>query len=163
MKRWLIAILLVVLLTAGGWVWGSPHYTLWQMKRAAEARDTEALASHVDFPAVRENVKSQLSTRMQGEGGGILGALVRAGIGNAVVDAAVSPEGMRFIFAAAPLAESESERPTPIRLKANEMAYQRVALDRFRLTRRDGAALEFRLQGASWKLVGVTLPPDLPH
>ncbi|NYT40057.1 DUF2939 domain-containing protein [Sphingomonas sp. R-74633] len=158
MKRWILALVVLALLAGGGWVWGSPKYTLWQMKRAAEARDVDALARHVDFQAVRDSVKAQLSARMHGEGGGVLGALVRAGIADTVVDAAVSPAGMRVIFAAAPLAETE--RPGTIKLKANEMRYQRTALDRFHLIRGDGAALEFRLQGASWKLVDIKLPPD---
>jgi hypothetical protein len=161
-KRWLIALIALLLVAAGGWIWGSPRYTLWQMKHAAEARDVDALARHIDFAAVRESVKAQLSARMGGgEGGGVLGALVRAGIADTVVDAAVSPEGMRVIFAAAPLAETE--RPATIRIKASEMTYRRVALDRFVLTRGDGAALEFRLRGASWKLTDVRLPPDAIH
>jgi hypothetical protein len=75
-----------------------------------------------------------------------------------LVDAAVSPEGMRFIFAAAPLAQSA--RPGTIRMKANEMRFRRVAFDRFELTRSDGAALRFRLHGMGWKLEAIQLPPD---
>ncbi|MEP9360568.1 DUF2939 domain-containing protein [Sphingomonas sp. KR3-1] len=163
MKRWLIALLVVAVLVVGGWIWQSPRYTLWQMKHAAEARDVDALATHVDFDAVRASVKEQLSGQMRGssEGGGVLGALVRAGIADTVVDAAVSREGIRFIFAAAPLAESE--RPTPIKLKASEMRYRRVALDHFELTRSDGAALVFRLRGLRWTLVDVRLPPGVLH
>ncbi|MDF2387395.1 DUF2939 domain-containing protein [Nostoc ellipsosporum NOK] len=160
-KRWQIALLALVLFAAGGWVWGSPYYTLWQMKHAAEARDIDALARHIDFPMVRESVKAQLSARTGAEGGGVLGALVRAGIADTVVDAAVSPEGMRFIFAAAPLAETP--RPDTIKLKANEMRYRRVAFGRFLLTRKDGAALEFRLHGANWVLTDLRLPPDAFH
>lgn len=156
-KRWIAALLLIAVLGAGGWAWGSPYYTLWQMKRAAEARDVDALASHIDFDAVRGSVKTQIAARMPGEGGGVLGALVRSGIGDTVVDAAVSPEGMRFIFAAAPLAETD--RPGTIKLKANEMRYHRIALNRFELTRSDGAALSFRLRGMTWKLSDVRLPP----
>lgn len=161
MKRWLIVLAALAVLAIGGWAWGSPYYTLWQMKRAAEARDVEALAAHVDFPAVRASVRNQLSEQMGHEGGGILGALVRSGIGGTLVDAAVSPAGMRFIFAAAPL--TESEPPTPIKLKANEMRYRRTAFDRFHLVRGDGASLEFRLHGLEWKLVDIKLPPDALH
>lgn len=158
-KRWIIALLVLVALGAGGWAWGSPYYTLWQMKRAAEARDIDSLAGHVDFDAVRDSVKTQLSARMPGEGGGMLGALVRSGIADTVVDAAVSPEGMRFIFAAAPLAQTE--RPGTIKLKASEMRYHRTAFNRFELTRGDGAALAFRLRGMNWKLVAIKVPPEV--
>jgi hypothetical protein len=165
MKRWLIALIVLVLVAIGGWAWASPYYTLWQMKHAAEARDVDALASHVDFPSVRTSVRDQLSGQLKrsrggllGEGGQVLGALVRAGLADTAIDAAVSPNGMRVIFAAAPLAESEP--PSAIKLKANEMRYSRTAFDRFHLTRSDGAALEFRLQGLAWKLVDIRLPPD---
>lgn len=161
MKRWLIALLVLAVVAVGGWAWGSPYYTLWQMKRAAEARDVEALVSHIDFPEVRESVRNQLADRMGHEGGGVVGALLRSGIGSTLVDAAVSPAGMRFIFAAAPLAESEPD--TPIKLKASEMRYQRTGFDRFHLTRADGASLEFRLHGLAWKLVEIRLPPDMLH
>jgi len=161
MKRWLIALLVLAVVVVGGWAWGSPYYTLWQMKRAAEARDVDALVAHVDFPAVRASVRDQVSARMGQEGGGIVGALIRSGIGNTLVDAAVSPAGMRFIFAAAPL--TESEHPSPIKLKANEMRYRRTGLDRFQLIRGDGAALNFQLQGLEWKLVDIQLPPDAFH
>lgn len=165
MKRWGISLLILVLVAVGGWAWGAPYYTLWQMKRAAEARDVDALASHVDFPAVRTSVRDQLSVQLRGsrggllgEGGAVLGALVRAGLADAAIDAAVSPNGMRVIFAAAPLAESEP--PPAIKLKANEMRYSRTAFDRFHLTRGDGASLEFRLRGLEWKLTDIRLPPD---
>jgi hypothetical protein len=161
MKRWLIALLLLVVVAVGGWTWGSPHYTLWQMKRAAEVRDVDALSGHIDFPAVRSSVKDQIAAQVGHQGGGIVGALVRSGIGDTLVDAAVSPTGMRLIFAAAPL--TESEQPSPIKLKANEMRYRRAALDRFELTRSDGAALVFRLRGLDWKLVDLRLPPDALH
>ena len=164
-KRWLIVLVVLVLLAGGGWVWGSPYYTLWQMKQAAESRDVDALASHVDFDAVRSSVKEQVSAQLRrerggllGEGGLVLGALVHAGLADTAIDAAVSPNGMRFIFAAAPLAESEP--PSAIKLKANEMRYRRLSFNRFELTRADGAALEFRLQGVNWKLIDVRLPPD---
>jgi hypothetical protein len=158
-KRWILAVLVVAVLGAGGWLWGSPYYTLWQMKRAAEARDVDALAGHIDFDAVRGSVKSQIASHLPGEGGGVLGALARSGIGDTVVDAAVSPEGMRFIFAAAPLAETE--RPNTIKLKASEMRYRRISLNRFELTRSDGAALQFRMRGMTWKLEAIQLPPDV--
>jgi hypothetical protein len=166
MKRWLIALVVLVLVALGGWAWGSPYYTLWQMKRAAEARDVDALAGHVDFDAVRGSVRDQVSAELRrdrggllGEGGPLLGALVRSGLADTAIDAAVSPNGMRVIFAAAPLAESEP--PSPIKLKASEMRYSRTAFDRFHLTRGDGASLEFRLRGLEWKLVDIRLPPDM--
>jgi len=43
------------------------------------------------------------------------------------------------------------------------MRYRRVALDRFELTRSDGAALVFRLRGLAWTLVDVRLPPNALH
>jgi hypothetical protein len=159
-KRWLTALVLLLVAAAAGWALGSPYLTVWQMKRAAEVRDLDALARHIDFPAVRAGVKAQLAERMRGRDRGVLGALVAAGIAGTVVDSAVSPEGMRVIFAAAPLAGTAP--PGTIRIKAQGMVLRRDGWDRFRLVRRDGTgtALIFRLHGAQWLLSDIRLPPD---
>ncbi|HEX8302418.1 DUF2939 domain-containing protein [Sphingomonas sp.] len=162
MKRVLVALLLIAAVAAGGWYWASPWWALQSMKDAAEARDVTALSRHVDYPAVRASLKRQLRARMEsGErDDGVLGALVAGGIAERLVDIAVTPEGMRVIFAAAPLA-GEPE-PGRVGLKASDMLVRRDSIDRFSMIRRDGkpGTLVFRLRGARWMLTEIELPPQ---
>lgn len=162
MKRLLIALALIVAAGAGGWYWASPWWTLQSMKDAAEARDVDTLSRHVDYPVLRENLKRRLRERMESgvQDRGVLGSLVAGGIAGQLVDIAVTPEGMRVIFAAAPLA-AEPDRGR-VNLKASDMVVRRDGLDRFRMVRKDGkpGALIFRLKGASWLLSDIELPPQ---
>lgn len=162
MKRFLIALALIAALAAGGWYWASPWWAVQSMKDAAEARDVDALSRHIDYSALRENMKRRLRERMDNgaRDGGMLGGLVASGIAERLVDIALTPEGMRVIFAAAPLA-AESERGR-VKLKASDMEIKRDGIDRFRMVRRDGkpGALIFRLRGASWMLTDIELPPQ---
>lgn len=162
MKRWLIALVLLIAAAGAGWLWWSPQLTLSEMKQAAEVRDLDALADHVDFAALRTSMKAQVRERMAAgmHDRGAIGALVASGLADSVVDAAVTPEGMRIVFAAAPLADET--RRGAIGLKAQDMRYVRDSWDRFRLVRGDGRGgeLVFRLKGLSWMLTDVRLPPE---
>jgi len=160
MKRILIALALIAAVAAGGWYWVSPWWAVQSMKDAAEARDVDALSRHIDYTALRENMKHRLRERMDSgaRDAGVLGGLVASGLAERLVDIALTPEGMRVIFAAAPLA-AEPE-PGKVRLKASDMMMKRDGIDRFRMVRRDGkpGALIFRLRGASWMLTDIELP-----
>jgi hypothetical protein len=162
MKRLLIALALIAAAAAGGWYWASPWWTLQSMKDAAEARDVDALSRHIDYPALRKSMKRQLRARMESgvRDQGVLGKLVAGGLAEQLVDIAITPEGMRVIFAAAPLA-AEPERGR-VKLKASDMAVRRDGIDRFRMVRRDGkpGALVFRLKGTGWMLSDIELPPQ---
>lgn len=160
MKRGAILIALLLALGAG-WYFGSPWWTLWRMRQAAEAGDAAALSAYVDYPALRASAKRQLRMRFGASRGdielGALAALVGAGIADRAVDAAVSPGAMRLVFVAAPAAALV---PAPLRMRASDMAMRRDGPGQFRLVAKDGSGgeLVFRLRGAGWKLVDVRVP-----
>jgi hypothetical protein len=54
------ALVLVLGLGAAFWYW-SPLLTLYQLQAAAKAGDADAFNDNVDYPRLRESVKSQLS------------------------------------------------------------------------------------------------------
>lgn len=163
MKRLWLAVTALLIIGAGTWYWASPWWTLSSMQEAAQARDVGTLSRYVDFDAVRQSLKRQFREQGQeGEGSkSVLGSLVRGGVAERLVDLAVTPDAMRLIFAAAPLAEDNPSGP--IRLKASDMRIRRSGLTSFRMERRDGkpGALIFRLRGAGWMLTDVELPPKL--
>lgn len=56
--KWTLAAAIALASLAAGWWFGSPWWTLWRMREAAAAGDAQALASYIDFPAVRASTTS---------------------------------------------------------------------------------------------------------
>lgn len=92
-----IGTLVVVL----GLLFGTPYYTLWRARDAANARDATALSSYVDYPAVRESLKTslhdELARQMDKQRGNAFGALALAlggWVSDRVVEALLTPEAV---------------------------------------------------------------------
>ena len=161
MKRWWIVLAVLLVIVAGGWLWGSPYLTLAQMKKAADARDLTALSARVDYPAVRADVKTQLRERLEHADGSPLdrlGAAIAEQVADPAVDAIVTPEGMRALFASAAVAQAA--RPSLASAEPGEMQVQRDGLGQFSLTTANGSGPEvvFELQGLTWRVTAVRLP-----
>lgn len=97
----IIAALVLALLLS--WVAAGPYLAINGIRRALETQDIGALERHVDFPALRVNMRAHLEDYIARHGGGIaesgglLGALalqVAGGLGGAAVDAMVTPLGI---------------------------------------------------------------------
>lgn len=87
------SVLTLVVAMAAYWYW-SPLLVVHQMKEAVRTHDVEAFNSHVDFPALRENMKDDIAGR---PGDGALDGLARI-LGGVVVDAMVRPEAVMFVL-----------------------------------------------------------------
>ena len=127
-------------LLAAGWWFGSPWWTLWRMREAAQSGDSEALAAYIDFPALRESTKAQLGPRL-----GPLGAA----LARPAVDALVSPAALRLALAR--------------RSRGGDSAgfeLVRAGASEFRLQRPGASELVFRRRGLGWKLTAVALPDE---
>lgn len=165
----LSAAALAFAVAATAWHFGAPWWTLRDMRAAAEARDAGALARHVDFPALRDSLKSELAAAMiaaaasEHEELSALGAALGLAMLDPVVDGMVSPKGLRLLFAAEPPRGGEA---TPVAgLAARDVAIDREGFSTFRVTRVDdpaAGALVFRRSGYVWRLAAVDLPDPLP-
>ena len=102
MKKIIVAAAIAVI-TLGAVTYASPYYTLYQMKTALSKRDAAALAEHVDFPALRENIKQQINGAMAESVKATVGAdnpfaamgqAFASSMTNKMVDAMVSPAGV---------------------------------------------------------------------
>lgn len=102
MKKIILAAAIAVI-ALGAVTYASPYYTLHQMKTALAARDAAELAEHVDFPALRENIKQQINGAMadgiQATAGAdnpfaAMGQAFVSSMANKMVDAMVSPAGV---------------------------------------------------------------------
>lgn len=137
----LAAALLVALAAAVGWWFASPWWTLWRIREAAEAQDSEAVAAYIDFPALRASTREQLATR--------LGPLGNALAGRAV-DTLVSPTGIRLALEGRGAREGAGEG------EGDEVDLVRTGAGEFRV-RREGGDLIFRRHGLGWKLEEIRL------
>ncbi|WP_338771694.1 DUF2939 domain-containing protein [Massilia sp. METH4] len=180
----LIALFIALLLALGVYWYFSPYLTLHAMRSAAQARDTQALARHVDFPKVRDSLKRQLhaktkDTLARAAGGGELaraGAELGARLANVFTDAAVnvliSPERLADAMDEGKMrdiAPDDSPVETAAGGKQKQWAFERRSLDVVVAKALDGKGepdIGFVLahEGfATWRLVGIELPRSWPR
>lgn len=102
-------VLLAIALLA--WIYYAPQLTVRSMRTAAQRGDAEAFAAHVDFPALRQDLKSQFATaaaeRIGGDGSGgwrDFGAALATAAAAPAIDAMVSEQGLMLMFAGRGLA-----------------------------------------------------------
>lgn len=162
--RKIVAALLVLLLAAAAWWYASPIWTLHAMQAAAKDHDATRLSAHVDYPALREDLKGDLGAYVMSEsakapaGAWNLGAALAMAFLGPVLDAVVTPQGV-----AAMLAQQDKDpkaaKPVPVST-GDHPVIERDGLDTFRVHGKDAAkgALVFRRHGLGWKLAGVDLP-----
>ena len=159
-----IAVIAIVI-AAAGWWYVTPIWTLQAMRDAAKNHDTARLSEHVDYPALRQNLKAELGAYLAreaakgaGDSGSKLGAAIAMAFVGPVVDAAVSPQGVEAMFAV----ESRGQDATlkvPVRA-GDHPIISRAGLSTFRVYGEDPSkgALVFHLEGLVWKLAGIDLP-----
>lgn len=166
-------------LAAAGWTYASPWWTLRAMRDAAQARDAEALGAYVDFPALRADLKTDLSAAMMAEMArarasqtqsgapdafGALGIALGFAMLDPLIEGVVSPAGLQVMFAGDPAAATASRTPAPLGdvSVSGDFTLERTGLSEFRVVGQGAApaALVFRRDGLGWRLVGIDLPPQ---
>ncbi|WP_304526882.1 DUF2939 domain-containing protein [Halomonas sp. I5-271120] len=114
--------LAVIGLTSVVAIAGSPYLTSYQMKSAADARDGEALAKHVNFPELRQNLKDQINLmiaeRAEQEVGtnhgaiAMLGAAVGSLLTDKLVESYVTPTALAAKLDGRPEGASSAGEPS---------------------------------------------------
>ncbi|MGW8389532.1 DUF2939 domain-containing protein [Pseudoduganella sp. HUAS MS19] len=161
------AILGMVVAVAAYWYW-SPLLVVRQMKEAVRVHDVEAFNSHVDFPALRENMKDGIAGKPSDDVFSGFGRL----LGGVVVDALVRPEAVMFVLEHGDFAKKRDgrqedrgaresgretgEEPSSGEAKPKWVA-EREGVNRY-IVRNDKIALVFVRNGfADWKLSELRL------
>ena len=171
--RWLGLMVAALVAAAAGWWFASPWWTLRAMREAAAAHDEKALSAHVDYPALRESVKSNVMRRITtdgrgAEGLGAIGALVADAIAGPLIKAAVTPQGVEAMFRADYAQDKAARTPdTPgvalpkLPPEKDRPVIERHGLNEFTVRGREagGATLLFHRDALGWKLAGFDLPP----
>ena len=170
-KGWIIAIgaAVAAFLLAYG---ASPYLAVRGFVAAAKQGDAEKLRGSVDFPAVRADLKPQLTAavntrmerdpQMRGNPLAGLGAMLMPSILDRMIDSVVTPEGIAALVRAGKVGHAETESKGPSRVDYDA---RYVTLDHFDVAlRRQGATsdpvtLVFQRRGLfAWKLVRIALP-----
>ena len=103
-RRFAMVTAVAVLALAAAALYASPYWTLRTLHTAVQDQDATTVAKHVDFPALREDLKGQLLLKMQRDMAtrpGVesqplsgLGQMFAMGLVNQMVDGLVSPTGV---------------------------------------------------------------------
>lgn len=179
-KRWLLmaAALLLVLGTVAGWAAG-PWWAMRGIDQALTTRSPAALEKHIDFPALRVNLKAQLEDRIVRAAGpdqqanrfGALATFAASKLAGAGVDTVVTPAGLVTLLHGQGLVRratghtetADSYAPPASPKPFRDVQWRYESLQRFTATARNEQQQEtvfvFARQGLRWKLVDIRLPP----
>jgi len=115
----IVTLIVIVVIAALGFVYASPYIALNNLKRAADARDAQTVNQYVDFPALRESLKQQvtglLTRRLDAQGNGnplaAIGAMIGVALIGPLVDAYATPDGVAALLNGMPPRGNPGERP----------------------------------------------------
>jgi hypothetical protein len=168
-RKLLVSVVAVLALLNLGFFFAMPYIVVWRARAAAERGDAAAVAEHVDFPALRENLKSSLASKaneyfkpQQGLAAD-LGAAFGGMLVDRMVDAMVTPESLAWLVLGYQRSPGRSSEPPPSTSEPTAtMAYEGfstfvVHFEHPAITQTFALVLE--REGLSWKLTGVRLPP----
>lgn len=173
MKK-ILAILALLVLVGGGWLFASPFMALNGLKDAAEAGDEGGLRERVNFPAFRESLKGEIKAGLTaklasdadaGSPFGKLGAVFAMGMVDRIVDRMVTPEAISGIILQSkknPAQASDESIEHAVGGREPDWSVNREGFNSFRLTGTDGAGqptpeLIFERDGLGWDLVGIDM------
>lgn len=160
-KQWLwVAIAAMVLGFA--YFWFSPFLALRGLQRAIATNNASAVSRYVDFPRVRESLKSDLNRAFMREvekdttG---FGALALAFVGpmvDRVIDAYVTPEGLASVGTGEEPGQADTQNVTHWRIKRRGLS---EAFIHAKDNPNEGLVME--RQGLGWKVVRLQIDLNL--
>lgn len=117
----LIVLIAIVVVAALGYAYASPYIALDRLKRAADSRDVETVNAYVDYPALRDSLKLQvtglLTRRLDVQHNGnplaAIGAMIGVALIGPLVDAYATPDGVAALLNGMPPRGEPGERPPP--------------------------------------------------
>ena len=160
---WLAIVVVAILASGAGWWVASPWWTLKSMRDAARAGNSERLASYIDFPRVRADLRDQLIQQMDRNSSPsglerFISHRAAPMLVNPVLHAVVSPDSLEIALDVAPKkAGSVGASNQTCGMNREDLNHFRVRCARLPVGQAD---LSFERQGFRWKLVGIDLPND---
>ncbi|HEX8697177.1 MAG TPA: DUF2939 domain-containing protein [Longimicrobium sp.] len=175
-RGFLTPFVFLALLFGAVWLYFTPYLALQRLQDAAEAGDVETMNELVDFPALRQSVKTGVSTAVArgiGDEGNPLarvGGMLAGTLAAPLVNTFVSPEGIAALTQGRrPDQGGRSGDGDDDRVKVEGIDVERgyESMDRFVVrfvdeeSGKERVSLVMRREGiAGWKLSGVRLPEE---
>jgi hypothetical protein len=138
------------------------------MKAAADANDPDALNPYIDYSALREDLKAEITGQMKAEakkdksGFGGLGLAIGTAMIGPLIDGLVTPAGMRVaLMAKRDQAQTEAATQAASALHIpDDPVIVRRGFSEFLVASKQQPkrGLVFKRHGLWWKLSGVDLP-----
>lgn len=172
MKKWILAVMAALLVAGAGWYVLSPKMAMQGLKDAALAGDKDELKERVDFPAIRESLKSQFRAHMVAEMAkekdnpfAALGMAFASAVVDPMIDGIVSPDGIKAMVENGRMKNPRSSDEAATADKQVEWVVERKGLDRFIARPKVDAdekapALVFKRDGLGWDLVDIEIPAE---
>ena len=176
-KKIILLFVGLVALMAGIGLYFTPHIAVYNMKKAAENKDAEALSGYVDYPSLRESLKANFNAMMVGEIAKsknespfeAFGAALAAALINPMIDALVTPESLAMLMKGENPQMGDTEKNREIHSSSDEadtetsMSYE--GLNQFVVTVKQKGSFEnpvkliYKRHGIfSWKLSALRMP-----
>jgi len=168
MKKSMFAVLAFIVAGAGLWI--SPYWSMSGLAVAALDGDSYGMGEHVDFPALRENLKGQLTARMteelsSGESNGFqaIGVALGMMMVDKMIDQFVTPAGLAALVKKN--IPQVTERPSRVTvtyrlLAQSDMTWSNTSRVHFGSADDNAARFVFQRSFVSWKLIGIEMPGD---
>lgn len=178
-KGVVVLVLLVVALLA--YVAAGPFLTVNAMRQAVESQNSAALSEHVDFPALRRNLKVQVDDYLVRRAGpevqahpfGAIAVQIASGVAGSAVDALTTPAGVGAMMegrgvlhriTGGGIDRRDSTAHQPPRNPLQDARYGFESPSRFTATVHDDAGdptvFVLTRDGLTWKLTDIRLPLD---
>lgn len=155
MKAYLAVAALLPAILVGGWYWLSPIVALNAFHEAVAIGDAADIAEAVDFPALREQLRSELAGQVWFASRPSATGLVDAAAVNVAIAPLTTPAGMRNFVSEAGL----FARPGSGKGNLDGWMIDRRGFSSFKAQFRSGTItgpqLVFRRDGFGWRLVGI--------
>ena len=177
-KGWIVgATILVAILCLAAYI-ASPFLAARDFVEAAKSGDVDKLDASVDFPSLRETLKSQLNSKftqsamsdpeMKSNPFASLGIMLVPTIVDKIVDAYVTPDGIAGITRGRKISIDKTENPD-LGVDNVKYFYEYISFDRFRVKvsstgkpDTDAASLVWERRGLfTWKLIRFDLPQSI--
>ena len=175
----LISILFLVVCLVG-YVGAGPFLTLNSIRSAVETSDSVQLSEDIDFPAVRQNLKEQVSTAMASKAASELSdnpfAALAVAFSDKLVegflDAFVNPSGISSLLSGEnPLSEKSGSQTKKKEYQQQKLAelwensrFSYESIDRFSLWVKgengDEVRVVLKRDGLKWRITNIVLSED---
>jgi hypothetical protein len=160
----------------GGGLYASPYFTLYKIYQAVERKDVRKISKYVDFPSLRDSVKSNVQTIMAKETSqpqnpllGLLASTIGGAVLDPVLESVVTPSGVAALLEGQQLHLGEKGKKSSFKqgTGAPDVKAEYESFDQFAVNVKpkgetvEPVTLLLSRNGFSWKISGVRLPSSL--